>query len=286
MTIEVRCSCGQKLSAKAEAAGRVLKCPICRRPLVVPDIRQEASAGDSNDTGDSPPTNHDLTKSGLRGWARPCQLIFLAFVFSFLQTMVVPPAAILFALAIVLYSVVLLVKRDSQNKLFNALGVADPTKRYAVLGMTNFFTVVTCVTVLLHWESIPDYEVPEYTVIEEIARIDGVKHVDVLIPSYSWDTPIEQRVQVARSIAYLEGYDQGEHTICLFSDRVAHKAQYSSSYAEQHPDHERGYLGSLENGEFSNWYEVERSSAVARDGRRVKKLHRPLNGGASCTSEI
>jgi hypothetical protein len=43
MPISVACSCGQKITAKNELAGKTVKCPKCNQPLKIPAAKSEAT---------------------------------------------------------------------------------------------------------------------------------------------------------------------------------------------------------------------------------------------------
>jgi serine/threonine protein kinase len=77
------------------------------------------------------------------GWVVPCLLMFAAFV---LMTFLVggrPTGGTLLAVAIIGGAIALLSKRDWLDKVFGPLGVNAPAKRYAVLGVTVLFMLVT-----------------------------------------------------------------------------------------------------------------------------------------------
>jgi hypothetical protein len=53
MVIKVSCTCGKKISAKDEFAGRRVKCPACKKPLRIPEANvEEESYEDEWDTSD------------------------------------------------------------------------------------------------------------------------------------------------------------------------------------------------------------------------------------------
>jgi hypothetical protein len=89
---------------------------------------------------------------------------------------------------------------------------------------------------------------PQYVVIEKMNRLDGVMVADVLIESYSRETPVAERTRAAKGIAEKERFDQ----VSVYCKREAQKAQYSVSFQQSHPDAlKTGYLGSYEDGSFT-----------------------------------
>ena len=91
-------------------------------------------------------------------------------------------------------------------------------------------------------------ELPTYEVIEKIAQINGVTTADILIKSYSRQTPVAERAETAKLIAREEQSDE----VCLFNSRSAQKAQYSDSFMKKNPhDYRMGYLGSYRDGTFT-----------------------------------
>ena len=95
-----------------------------------------------------------------------------------------------------------------------------------------------------------DGATPEYTVISAINLLAGGKHADVLIPSLSRNTPLETRSKIAFAILKREELC----SLSMYSTREAYKADYSSSFAEQHPEAHQGRLGfiSMQTGEFTD----------------------------------
>ncbi|MBL7066434.1 MAG: hypothetical protein ISS29_01055 [Candidatus Marinimicrobia bacterium] len=91
--------------------------------------------------------------------------------------------------------------------------------------------------------------IPNYTIISAINLLAGGKHADVLIPSLSSTTPREMRSKVAFAILKKEGLK----SLGMYSTQEAYKADYSSSYAKQHPSASKGRLGSISmEGQFND----------------------------------
>lgn len=88
---------------------------------------------------------------------------------------------------------------------------------------------------------------PEYEIIDEIKLISGEKMGEVLIKSFSRNTPTLERETILREIAKRKGFGRVE----LYSTLEAQKANYSDSFSKKHPDAlKTGYLGSLNKGKF------------------------------------
>ena len=91
-------------------------------------------------------------------------------------------------------------------------------------------------------------ETPKYVILDSVTTIGGKFYADVLISSFSRQTPVSERRKAAKRIAKKEGF----HHVSFYSTREAYKANMSASYLREHPDAlEKGFLGSLENGRFS-----------------------------------
>jgi hypothetical protein len=88
---------------------------------------------------------------------------------------------------------------------------------------------------------------PEYEIIDETLLISGEKVGEVLIQSFSRNTPVSEREKVLREIAKIKGYEKAY----LYSTRESQKANFSDSFRKKHPDAlKTGYLGSLNKGNF------------------------------------
>lgn len=87
-----------------------------------------------------------------------------------------------------------------------------------------------------------------YEIIDEIKLMSGEMMGEVLISSFSRNTPASERERVIREIAKKKNYDR----VDLYCTVDAQKANYSDSYSTQHPDALRnGFLGSLRDGKFT-----------------------------------
>lgn len=88
---------------------------------------------------------------------------------------------------------------------------------------------------------------PAYTVLYSNKMISSRKFGDILIPSFSRQTPAELREKNFHEIAKKEGLDN----VSFYSSEDAYKANISASFAKSHPNALRnGFLGSLQNGKF------------------------------------
>ena len=83
--------------------------------------------------------------------------------------------------------------------------------------------------------------IPDYTVISAINLLAGGRHADIMITSLSRSTPLKKRSKVAFAILKKEGLK----SLAVYSTQEAYKADYSYSFAEQHPEASKGYLGSI-----------------------------------------
>ena len=86
-------------------------------------------------------------------------------------------------------------------------------------------------------------DLPSYSVLDRVNRIDGSGvYGDVLIVSFSKDTPQDTREKTIQSIAKKEGLSE----VSLYCTEDAFKANFSSSFLAEHPNAlEDGYLGIL-----------------------------------------
>ena len=93
-------------------------------------------------------------------------------------------------------------------------------------------------------------ELPDYTGIKAINLLAGGKNADILVPRFSANTPRATRKKVAFATLKKEGL----RSLSMYSTRKAYKADYSSSFAEEHPKASNGFLGSISmhSGEFSD----------------------------------
>lgn len=84
---------------------------------------------------------------------------------------------------------------------------------------------------------------PEYEVLDTVQLISGEGvYADILIPSFSSETLIEVREEILKKISKKEGFV----SIGLYCTQDAYKANYSSSFLDNHPNALReGYLGKL-----------------------------------------
>ncbi len=88
---------------------------------------------------------------------------------------------------------------------------------------------------------------PDYEVLDVAHMIDGGKTVEILVPSYSRDTPIEELKRFTEEIARIDGYIR----ISLYCTEEAYRAEHSRTYYSEHPKaKEEGYLGFYEYGRF------------------------------------
>jgi hypothetical protein len=72
-------------------------------------------------------------------------------------------------------------------------------------------------------------------------------YAEVLVPSLSPQSPVEERKQIMTEIAAFEGFESGT----LYCTRQAREAHYSMDYADRHPQAlSQGLLGTYEGGRF------------------------------------
>jgi len=91
-------------------------------------------------------------------------------------------------------------------------------------------------------------ELPAYVIINQIELKSGGIHGDILITSFSTDTPTKVCESVLKCIAEKEGFTEAS----LYCTREAYQANLSSSYSEAHPNAlKEGYLGHLKEGKFT-----------------------------------
>ena len=97
-------------------------------------------------------------------------------------------------------------------------------------------------------EAAPEFEIPEYTVLDIVDQISGVRYGDVLVSTLQRDTPAGRRADVIKEIARREGLGEAS----LYCSRDAFRAAFSSSFAEEHPDAlQTCYLGKLNGAQFT-----------------------------------
>ncbi|WP_368411243.1 hypothetical protein [Paludisphaera mucosa] len=90
-------------------------------------------------------------------------------------------------------------------------------------------------------------DLPAYRVVKVITNAVVGRSSDVIVPSLSPKTPKTERESIARAIAQKERLDEA----WFYSTEEAARANKSASFAEEHPDAmKRGYLGSLDHGQF------------------------------------
>ena len=91
---------------------------------------------------------------------------------------------------------------------------------------------------------------PEYRILDRTRLMGGGAHGDVLVESYSRETPAGNRREALRRIMSKEGLSEA----ALYCSEDAMRASYSSSYAEAHPSEvERCAIGVYVNGRFSSY---------------------------------
>jgi len=90
-------------------------------------------------------------------------------------------------------------------------------------------------------------DLPAYTIIDQVNLITGGKFGDILITSFSRETPRITRESVLKRIAKKEGFKEAT----LYCTMEAYRANMSASYLKVHPNALKiGYLGSLKDGKF------------------------------------
>ena len=91
-------------------------------------------------------------------------------------------------------------------------------------------------------------ELPPYKVLDTVNLITGGRYGDVLVETYSRETPKEERESVLRSIAAKENF----HQAALYCSEEAYQANNSASFLRGHPNAlETCFLGGLKDGVFT-----------------------------------
>ncbi len=89
---------------------------------------------------------------------------------------------------------------------------------------------------------------PEYIILDKVKLLNGNIYADILIKSYSKNTPVDERESTVKVISQKENINE----ISLYSTENAKKANFSSSFSKKHPNAlKNGYLGSYKNGIFT-----------------------------------
>lgn len=98
-------------------------------------------------------------------------------------------------------------------------------------------------------EKAAEGNIPEYKIISQMNLIGNKgKWGDIVIPSYSKNTPKDIREATLRQICQREGFVGA----ALYSTEEAYKANVSASYAQNNPGAlKAGFLGSLRDGSFT-----------------------------------
>lgn len=93
-------------------------------------------------------------------------------------------------------------------------------------------------------------ELPAYRVLDRVDQLSGRPFGDVLVPSFSQETPPAIRRDILKRIIEEEGLQDAS----LYCSVDAQRADYSRSYSESHPDAlARCALGAWQNGRFSSY---------------------------------
>lgn len=80
---------------------------------------------------------------------------------------------------------------------------------------------------------------PEYKVLDQLTEIDGTKFGEILIESYSHETPVEEIENTLEQIAQKIHVNK----IALYCSEEAERADYSESYMKAHPEAAKCILG-------------------------------------------
>ena len=91
-----------------------------------------------------------------------------------------------------------------------------------------------------------EIELPNYEILDKINMMGGGVFADVLIESYSQNTPADSIETSLREISRIIEADE----IFLYCSKEAQRANYSASFAESHPDASSCFLGTFKNGSF------------------------------------
>ena len=91
-------------------------------------------------------------------------------------------------------------------------------------------------------------ETPAYKVLDTVDMVTGGRHGEVLITSFSRQTPVAERESTLRAIMAKENFSRAD----LYCSEGAKKANSSSSYAAAHPNALKTcFLGSIQDGAFT-----------------------------------
>ena len=123
--------------------------------------------------------------------------------------------------------------------------------RLHALPSVGFLVILTALLALTSCsgndKSTADVVIPDYTVLEVVNQFNGDRIGDVLIPTLDRKTPVSRRADIVKEIARREKFT----SVNLYCSRDAFSANFSSSFAEEHPDALRTcLLGTLLGAEF------------------------------------
>lgn len=112
---------------------------------------------------------------------------------------------------------------------------------------TKLFILLSCAVIAFSSCSSPAVDLPEYKVLDVVDQMVGGKYADILVPSFSRETPLVELKLFAKELAKIKGFDE----MSIYCTEEAYKANFSASFSEEHPGAlEEGYLGMYRDGTF------------------------------------
>lgn len=127
--------------------------------------------------------------------------------------------------------------------------IISSAKVYFLTAMTIvLFSLTACTT-----ENAQLYQnnnIPSYEILDTVDLINGNKFAEILITSYSKNTPNIELEKISIEIAKKINVDE----IVIYCSKEAQKANYSESYANEHPTAiEECVLGKFKDYSFTKY---------------------------------
>ena len=138
-------------------------------------------------------------------------------------------------------------KKAVSNKIYNKTTKGTGCLVSILILLVSFISIlIACSNENL---SSKDENLPQYKILFQVKLMSGSgKYGEILIQSYSKETPKEERENTLRKIIKKEGFVSA----ALYSTEDAYKANSSESFSKANPNAlKNGYLGQItEKGEF------------------------------------
>ena len=113
--------------------------------------------------------------------------------------------------------------------------------------LIRLFIIILCLLLTLASCTSRGPGLPDYEVLDVEHMIDGGKNIEILVPSYSRDTPVEELTKFCLEIKRIDEY----LWVYVYCTREAYEAKHSLEYARKHPGAlDEGYLGYYEYDHF------------------------------------